>query len=292
MDRHPAPRRSDARRRDARFDTLDAPGLRGSELTDSASRDLSCLDGLPNVIGVSSKGPLRVSNIPDATAARLTQVQIAGLVLDGGERLHSSANLNVHDTTGGALHGLGHLPNLKVRSIWSDRDTNLDGFIPGPAFADRWAENSGLRDIYALTTAVKLGMVRGKTSQNDDISARAAKTRMKQLFLTGTQVFDLSPVATMSGLGLFSFSDTSVTDISPRVGLPDLVGVDINITRVTDFTPLLPPDMILRIKSDQITNGSNLLDFIAANGGSAGHYTSKKSPHRRTDGGKPVPLNI
>lgn len=61
---------------------------------------------------------------------------------------------------------------------------------------------------------------------------------LRNVYLDGTAVSDLTPFASMKAMQYLSLGQTGVTDLTPLAGLTGLWGLSIDQTKITDFTPL------------------------------------------------------
>ena len=71
-----------------------------------------------------------------------------------------------------------------------------------------------------------------------DLSPLAGMTGLTALNLYGTGVFDLSPLAGMTGLTALNLNGTRVSDLSPLAGMTGLTTLNLNGTGVSDLSPL------------------------------------------------------
>jgi hypothetical protein len=67
----------------------------------------------------------------------------------------------------------------------------------------------------------------------------AKLTSLKHLFLNGTKIADLSPLASLVGLELLDLRDTSVVDLSPVAKMLELKELTLTRTAVTDLSALM-----------------------------------------------------
>ena len=66
----------------------------------------------------------------------------------------------------------------------------------------------------------------------------AEATTVKRLYLSNTQVADLSPIAGMTGIADLDINNTRVTDLSPIAGMTGITMLDLDNTQVTDLSPI------------------------------------------------------
>ena len=86
-------------------------------------------------------------------------------------------------------------------------------------------------------------------SQVSDLSPLAAMTAMTSLYLTNTLVNDLSPLAALTRLTDLFLSDTQVSDLSPLAAMTGMTVLTLSNTQVSDLWPLaaMPSLKVLEI---------------------------------------------
>ena len=71
-----------------------------------------------------------------------------------------------------------------------------------------------------------------------DLSPLAELKNLEVLRVEETKVYDLSPLVELKSLKFIKLSNTLVSDPSPLAGLKNLTGLDLNETKVSDLSPL------------------------------------------------------
>ncbi len=62
---------------------------------------------------------------------------------------------------------------------------------------------------------------------------------LRRLFLSNTQITDLTPLAKMTGLNVLYLNSTQIADLAPIAGLTGLTTLSLRNTQITDLTPLV-----------------------------------------------------
>ncbi len=98
-----------------------------------------------------------------------------------------------------------------------------------------------------------------------DVLTGADLKMLKSLDLSGSDLTDLSPLASLTGLRVLNLSWTTATDLSPLASLTDLQQLSLSSTRVTDFSPLasLTGLWSLYLSSTRVTDLSPLTSLTA-----------------------------
>lgn len=65
-------------------------------------------------------------------------------------------------------------------------------------------------------------------------------TALSRLYLSNTQITDLTPLADLTALIRLTLNNTRVTDLTPLADLTALTSLTLNNTQITDLRPLLP----------------------------------------------------
>lgn len=65
-------------------------------------------------------------------------------------------------------------------------------------------------------------------------------TALSKLYLSNTQITDLTPLADLTALIRLTLNNTRVTDLTPLADLTALTSLTLNNTQITDLRPLLP----------------------------------------------------
>ena len=66
----------------------------------------------------------------------------------------------------------------------------------------------------------------------------ASLTSLKELYLRGNGISDISPLAGLTGLNRLSLEHNDISDISPLAGLTNLKWLAVNQNEISDFSPL------------------------------------------------------
>ncbi|MEZ4684028.1 MAG: leucine-rich repeat domain-containing protein [Caldilineaceae bacterium] len=111
---------------------------------------------------------------------------------------------------------------------------------------DFWAlldvrPNDAAEWMYRHVDSLNLGGAAGlylSSTQVSDVSALAGLTNLQQLDLSYTQVSDVSALAGLTNLQQLDLSYTQVSDVSALAGLTNLQQLDLINTQVSDITPL------------------------------------------------------
>ena len=94
-------------------------------------------------------------------------------------------------------------------------------------------KESFVREVFTHAEEIVLNQ-----TQVSDLTPLASLSGLQQLSLDQTQVSDLTPLASLSGLQVLSLNQTPVSDLTPLASLFGLQALYLDQTQVSDLTPL------------------------------------------------------
>ena len=93
--------------------------------------------------------------------------------------------------------------------------------------------------LFALGQIKNLRVFYTVSNRYDDYSFLSSMTSLWELYMNGTDIAELSPLASMTELKRLDLSNCpNVTDLSPLASLTELEHLNLSITACTDLTPL------------------------------------------------------
>ena len=111
----------------------------------------------------------------------------------------------------------------------------------------------GLNDLAVLPPEIAdlaLTEIFLTNTQVSDITSLAAMTGMTRLDLANTQVSDITPLAAMTGMTTLLLTNTQVSDITPLAGVTGMTWLTLANTQVSDITPLAGMSGMTRLDLD------------------------------------------
>ena len=157
---------------------------------------------------------------------------IAGLV--SLRRLHCSDN---HISDLSPIAGLKDLEEIS----FTDNDVSDISVFKGltnlrniRTWGNRFSDLSSL----ARLTKLEVLNVCGAKLEGAALAPLAGLTGVKELYLVGNGISDISPLAGLTGLNRLSLSENEISDVSPLAGLTDLKWLAVNQNKISDLSPL------------------------------------------------------
>jgi internalin A len=265
-------------------DTLTIGFLAGT--TDAGLASVAALPWVENVVLFADQ-PLDLAPLRQLTKLKRLDVLCPAACIANPDDLGALTNLEVLAMRGGStrmldLHTLGKLTKLRelMAVDWDLR--GLDALAALPALVTLTLSGAKVDDpkpLGRLPRLTTLSLARVATPPvPDDLAWLANLTQLEHLYLDGTAITNLAPLAAMASLRELSFSstevtsveplkgldrlgtlmlaDTAVSDLGPLAGLPSLRALYINHTGVMDLEPVaaLPALATLEARDSKISN--------------------------------------
>ena len=131
-------------------------------------------------------------------------------------------------------------------------------YLIGQAIGEGWGIFE--QNAYISQVLTQLNILYLSNTQVTDLSPLTVLTHLNILYLSNTQVTDLSPLSVLTQLKELYLSNTQVTDLSPLSVLTQLNSLDLSNTQVTDLSPLTVLTQLnsLYLSNTQVTDLSPL----------------------------------
>ena len=235
------------------------------QFSDSQVSDISPLNGLTNLVHlefdrtlVSDISPLarlinlRILGFPGANVSDISplagMLNLRHLNIDSNSisdlsplaGLSNLEELIFGDNNISDLSPLARLPKLEYLSFSGNEVSDISPFagLINLRRIRTWGNPfSDLRPLAGLTNMEILDIC-GARLQGATLAPLAGLTGLKELYLAGNGISDISPISRLTGLERLSFHANHIADISALAELTNLKWLGVDHNNISDFSPL------------------------------------------------------
>ena len=248
----------------------------GAGIMDLSSNSISNLTPLANLTNLND---LYISNnltsdLSPISNLDLTRLDLSytgtcpGLSLAPLAGMSNMTTLYISDCAVSSLSTLANFTNLSRLSLYNTSISDISALsgLTDLLVVDI-ANNpiSNITPLTNLTNAMQISIggsaTANKLLDNSDLAQLSSLTaNLKRLYINGSVITDISPLANMTGLQYLTLDSSSISNISPLSSLSQLVSLSVERNQITNISPLagLTSLTTLRIGNNQITNISPL----------------------------------